>query len=287
MNVDLLTLHLGGHIPIYLLVIIITGLAAGAFFLGVRVQSTVHFIWPKDVFSLLIYSVCIIDLVVIRGFIDINAYEIWFWLPIIAAYLIGFVFSSNGCYIMLATPILSTQKISVSYIVPYWVEDEQYIQEQKNKALLKRLIFGIEHKIICNIRLEPNWEFTLKHPYFPIPKVPALLVDSIIDEDPVIVREDKWIKCIQFVTEIQVAPASLKSKMDMMMIEQAHERDVSENIRLSAELLRVKQLAYRESMASAIDTLNYATVDATPGMQIIKHMQSEKLKPNKARGDEE
>lgn len=278
---DMLTSYLGGSIPTYLLVIIITSLAATAFVLGIKVQSTVHFIWPKDVASLFLYGLCLVDLIAVRSIFGIELFEAWFWLPTFTAYLLGFMYSSRGCYIMLSTPLLAAQRMPVAYIVPYWIDDDQYIQEQKNKALLKRVIFGIEHQIDCNTRLEPNWEFTIKHPYLPIPTIRSLLVDSIIDDEPQIVREDKWIKCIKFRTKINVAPASLKSKMDMMMIENAHINDVNENIKLSAELLKIKQLSYRESMAAAADLLCYATVDATPGIQLLNHITTEKNKKPK------
>lgn len=284
---DLLTQYLGGTIPIFLLIIIITGLSVGAFVLGNRVQGIVHFIWPKDIFSLLLYTLCAVDLIVIRLFFGINLFEGWFWLPVLASYLLGFGLSSMGCYIMLATPHLSSQRMPVGYIVPYWVDDKQFVQTQTNKALLKRLIFGVEHEIDCNVRLEPNWELPIKHPLLPIPAIRALIIDSIIDEDPEIVREDKWIKCIRFRTRLVVAPASMKSKLDMMMIENAHSADVRENIRLSAELMKVKQQTYKESMNGLSSMLSYAMVDASPGMQILNHIREEKKKPTVQKKEQE
>ena len=275
---DLLTEYLGGTIPIYLLIIIITGLSVGAFVLGNRVQGIVHFIWPKDIFSILIYTLCAVDLIVLRLVFGLYLFESWFWLPVLMSYLIGFALTSYNSYIMLATPHLSSQRMPVGYIVPYWVEDKQYIQAQSNKALLKRLVFGVEHEIDCNVRLEPNWEMPIKHPFLPIPAIRTLIIDSIIDEDPEIVREDKLIKCIRFKTKLIVAPASMKSKLDMMMIENAHSADVRENIRLSAELLKVKQQTYKESMNGLSNMLSYAMVDASPGMQILNHIKGERQK---------
>lgn len=278
---DMLTEYLGGTIPIYLLIIIITALSVGAFVLGNRVQRIVHFIWPKDIFSLLIYTLCALDLIVARLFFGLHLFEGWFWLPVLASYLLGFGLSSIGCYIMLATPHLSSQRMPIGHIVPYWIDDKQYIQAQSNKALLKRLIFGVEHEIECNVRLEPNWEIPIKHPLVPIPTVRALIIDSIIDEDPELIRQDKWIKCIRFRTRLVVAPASMKNKLDMMMIENAHTADVRENIRLSAELLKVKQQTYKESMSGLSSMLSYAMVDASPGMQILNHIKGQKKQPVK------
>lgn len=272
---DMLTALFGGSIPLYMMIMIVTALMAAAFIFGIRVQSSVHFIWPKDFVSLTLYMVCAIDLIALR-MIGIQLFEAWLWVPVLTAYLIGFFFSSIDCHIMLATPLLAAQRMPMGFIVPYWVGDEQFVQDQTNKALLKRLVFNIEHKIICNVRLEPDWEIPIRHPYLPMPKIKVLLVDSIIDEEPEIVREGKWIKCIRYTTRIVVAPASMHSKMDMMMIENAHATDVNENIRLSAELLKVKQSSYRESMAAAADLLCYATVDATPGMQILDFIRSDK-----------
>lgn len=284
---DLLTQALGGHIAIYQLIIIVTVVMAVSFVLGIKVQTLTHFIWPKDVCSMLIYLLCIADLVVVRVILDVNLFDLYIWAPFLTAYFLGFFFSSAGCYIFLATPLLAAQRMVIGYIVPYWVGDEQFVQTQRNRELLKRLLLGIEHKIECNTRLESNWEIPVKHPYMPIPKIKALLIDTIIDEDPEILRDGKRITFRQYTTRITVAPGSIRSKMDMIMIEDAHTTDVNENIKLSAELLRTKQTSYRKSMSAAADLLCYATVDATPGMQILDHMQQENDKKSPKKGDKD
>lgn len=284
---DHLTQALGGHIPIYMLIVIVTVIMAVAFVVGIKIQTITHFIWPKDVFSFILVMLAVADIFFVRN-AGIVLFEEWFWLPAAVAYLLGFLFSSAGCYLFIATPMLAARRMPVGFIVPYWVGDEQFVQHQTNAALLKRLLLGIEHRVICNARLEANWELPVRHPYLPIPTLQVMIVDSMIDDDPEIIREGKRITFLRHTTKITVAPGSIKSKMDMIMIEDAHTNDVNENIKLSSELLRVKQSSYRQSMAAAADLLCYATVDATPGMQILRHIkEKETPKKPKKEGKEE
>lgn len=258
------------------------------FLFGGCVQRACKFIWFHDIFtiSLMIFVSADVSVSALTPDYDITPWAIYYYVPAVVAYFVGYLVSSRREYFYLTTPQLSLQRQHVGYIVPYEHGGRQCIQDQTNRALVKRLLFGVEHIIDSNAALQANWEITVDHPYLPIPKVDAMIVSEIVALPPEIVRKDKWIKCRQYTTRITVAPASMHNKIELMMIENAHNMDVNENIKLVRELTKAKDISYRNSLYVAADTINYALTDSKPGIQIIRHMEDgEAAKSKKTESD--
>lgn len=259
-------------------IVLIVAIMSVSAILGGAVQRKTMFIWPHDVFTLVIVIFVIADVI-----LRICPWDYSIYIPIIVGYFIGYAISSRKRYIHIMMPKMADQEFPFNYIVPYSKGKKWYIQDQNNKALLKRLIFGVEHEIITNVRLEPNFNVIVRMPFYYVPDFKVLVVDVYRNYDPKIVRKDKHIRCLQYTTEIYAAPASLHSKMELLTIENAHELDIQQNIRLQGELSKAKNETYRHAIWASAQTINYALCDAKPGIQLanyVKKSAGEKTEEN-------
>ncbi|MFA6804246.1 MAG: hypothetical protein WCR24_07155 [Candidatus Methanomethylophilaceae archaeon] len=242
-------------------------------FIGAKVQRATKFILPIDVFSLMLFILCGLDVFVLD---DQTPWSIQYWLFVIGGYFIGYLASSRKEFFNLIDVHLGTSSIDIPYIMPYRHDGKQYIQVQKNRELLKRLIFGIENEVETNGELKAKWQVKISHPYYPVPPLDAIPVETAINEPPTLVRTDKLIKCKQYRTKIIIAPAGMCTKLDMIAKEDAHELDIKTNIGLRNQLLRTKETVYRETMNDASRSIQDALYDSKPGVQLHEYLEKEK-----------
>lgn len=141
---------------------ICTAIAMAAVVLGSKVQKAARFIYPVDCMTLTIVTLAIIDaifhLVVPDGF--------WY-LPFVLGYFVGYLVVGRTAYVMVWETSLANMHV-VMYPWVIWEEHgEVYLQEQTNRALLRRLICRVKHSVVSNVPLTEDWVVDTKYPLFP------------------------------------------------------------------------------------------------------------------------
>lgn len=262
----------------WLTIIEILAIFAASAFCGVAVQRTARFVWPHDVFTISIIALFLADFVFVG---DSNPFPMSWWAFGLSGYLIGYCASSRKEYVNFLDINLGTASINMPYVVPYAREDKQYVQDQTNIALLKRIIFHVEHEIDCPVQLRPTHRMNVEIPMYYVPQIEFLPVESLSTKTET-VRKDKRIKLQKKTTTVNVAPAGMTTKMEMMIIEDAHVKDVETNRRLRDRLIRSEQTSMRDAVADAAEAIRTAFVDSSPGMQMHKVTQENKSAPTQA-----
>ena len=262
-----------------------------AFFgFGGLVQRKTMFVWPHDFVTIILLVFVIADtlLSVVPIIDDVTPHDPIWYVAVVVGYFAGFIVSARRNYKMLMPISFAMRKIGIYYVVPYKHDNKWYFQDQKNRELLKRWIYGIEHEVETNCNFDETWEIEIISPFFPLLRWKIIPIDTIYDDQRKVVREDKIIKCWEYKTHVLVAPPTMASKIDMLYIEGAHEHDILEVNRMRNELMKEQQTTQRIALTVASDTLTYATVESAPGAQLLRikeeqdrNKEKEKDKPKK------
>ena len=184
---------------------------------GAKIQKTVKFLYPVDPFTVSLMVVCVL-LMYLQDPVE------WFWyLPIIAGYVLGFVIVGRTSYVMLRH---LQPKIRHSDAAP-WVfyhdkNGNVCVQDQSWRQLLKRIFLGVHHYVLCDSDLAPNWIESTRHQFIPRFRVQVMYVEYLsTEEEEVCMRESRRLP------KSGEKPKGLYVKQRISYIKAAHGSQVS------------------------------------------------------------
>lgn len=212
--------------------VVVMGVCAGS-----AVQRITHFIDPVDIFTMALVIGVILHL---TYFLDTVPWHPIWDLSFVIGYFIGYLVTGRTKYTMVR--VLHGDKRDIS---EYWVifedSDGTYLQQQKNGELLKRLIFGIKHEVVClNGNLEPDWVSDVKYPHFPRFRKMEVFLESyetFILEPP----KGRKYRLKRYITQTRRAFGSTISTPDLIRSRNALDKANEMLIEAENENFRLKQ----------------------------------------------
>lgn len=131
---------------------------------GRKVQTATKFVYPKDIVTLSLVLSCIACATCANyGFIPISLSDIYWCIPAVLGYLIGYMLGNSQEYQVLEYISPYARYTAILRTVIYEEDEKTYIADQNNSALLKRWLFGIVHELDTQGRkLEFDWTINAK-----------------------------------------------------------------------------------------------------------------------------
>lgn len=231
--------------------IVVLGVIAGA-----AVQKKTYFLYPLDIFTILILAFVCIE-VLASGwetveFLSIGI-DVYWYAPLMMGYIAGYLVSGRTRYIMIRS--FSPDKCTVGeHWVVYTREGRYFRQVQSNRELLKRLLFGIEHEILTNADLTPDWDDTTKYPMFPLFRKKFLMAEFWETYELPPEKKQRYVRRIRavveveprlylrrYVTSVRVARGSMVSRVDLVRDARALDRMQGDLIEANNEIFRLRQ----------------------------------------------
>jgi hypothetical protein len=234
---------------------------------GALVQRKVKFIYPTDLvtIALLAANVWLVAMVA-AGRWEVD-FSLWYILPELAGYFIGYALGSRNNDWMLQ---YISPRIAYTYRVPvviYEHEGRQCIADQNNRALVKRVLFGIHHEIDSDTFLEPNWTDDAKYRLFPAFRRRMVNIESMETTSASVPLWWKF-RAKKYTTKIEVAYGSqataaelvtgigvlerLRSRANALEAENAHlETDAPRNV--ASALVALMRPSYEQTTLDRIE----------------------------------
>lgn len=145
--------------------IILSVIVMGAMIaVGRKVQTATKFVYPKDIVSIALVLSCILCAAcAYLEWIPISISDAYWCFPIALGYFIGYMLGNEQSYQVIEYISPYARYTAILRIVIYEKDDKQYIADQDNRALLKRLLFGIVHELDTQgHKLEFDWTVNAK-----------------------------------------------------------------------------------------------------------------------------
>ena len=228
---------------------------------GALVQRTVKFIYPTDLVTILLLAANVwLVAMVTAGRWEVG-FSLWYILPELAGYFMGYLIGSrnNDWMVQYISP-----RIGYTYRIPmavYEHKGRQCIADQNNRALVKRVLFGIHHEIDSEVWLEPNWTDDAKYRLFPPFRRRMINIESMEITSE---RVPIWwrLKVKRYTTHIRVAYGSQATAAELV-----HSMNVLDRLRakvdsLEAERIRLEEEAPRR-VVDALSNLLRPSYDRT------------------------
>lgn len=229
---------------------------------GALVQRLVKFVFPTDLLtSLLVLANLGLVILAATGRINMGG-TLWYIIPEMSGYFIGYALGSrnNDWMIQYISP-----RIGYTYRVPtaiYEHEGRQCIADQSNRALLKRVLFGVHHEIDSDgIRLEPNWTDSAKYRLFPKFEKRMINIESLETSNE---RVPIWWKFAvkRHTTRIRVAYGSQATAAELVTSVDVLDRLRNKVDQLEAERIRLEEEAPRR-VVDALSGLIHPSYERT------------------------
>jgi len=141
--------------------------------LGAGVKGFTRFLVPWDLLSVAFYAIVVSDIV-----LELFPVEKAWYAPLLIGYWVGFILWHVPYIIPIK--IDSESKILRTDPLVVYTTDESprvCIQEQTNRALIRRLM-GVHHELGTDGGINPDWQISVKKPYWPRIKAPAIWVQK-------------------------------------------------------------------------------------------------------------
>ncbi|MDW5562575.1 MAG: hypothetical protein SA339_05045 [Methanomassiliicoccus sp.] len=127
---------------------------------GAAIKHVTRFWRPKDFLSMGIFSLAGADV-----FFNLSPWG-WVWsIVFVVGYILGFMLRPIDS----ATPLTVDPQAKTFWLIPeavYWPKDTTgcCIQDQTNRALFKRLVFGIHHRLETDVGITSDWTVVAQKP---------------------------------------------------------------------------------------------------------------------------
>lgn len=229
-------------------ILIASGCALGGVFVGAAIQKTARFLYPYDWMTFAILAFIVVDLILKLTGIE----EMWF-IPFLLGYFVGYLIVGRTRYTMVMDISIVPKTMRMRAWVVYLHEDKLCMQEQTNRALLRRQICGVRHHIESNngVAVNADWFSDIKYPMFPKFEKNLLVLEDFHVEFynvPIIWR----FKARQYVTTINIAYGSMASKLELMKSDNVLNYQREEIVRLIEEVNRLQTALGPQLMEMAI-----------------------------------
>ena len=191
-----------------LFVLLAAGVAILGVIVGAQVQKTCRFIIPIDFLTILMLIAIVANMI-----LEIVPIE-WYWyIPFLIGYLAGYIVVGRTTYTM-CIELPDPDHVRVCNRVFYEDSGHTYIQNQKNRALFDRLIFGVSHEVVSDVPLSDDKVLSYDRPLFPKWEDRAVMIEGI--RTTMEVQETRLFKHKVYTTFIDVAYGSSTTKMQLM-----------------------------------------------------------------------
>lgn len=207
-----------------------TAVALGGVLVGAKVQKAARFIYPVDLMTIGIIAVMMAD-----AMIRIAPWDPYWYLPFGLGYAVGYLVVGRTSYVMVWETSLANKRVQMHPWVLWEESGRTYIQEQTQRALLRRLICGVKHEVISDVPLDTQWVVEAKYPLFPEFVRPTVVVESIDTNWSM----EHWFWKFgvrRYVTTVDVAYAGTVSKMQLAQDEMFLRVLQRQNAQLVSEL---------------------------------------------------
>lgn len=231
--------------------VVILGVAMGA-----AVQKKTYFLYPVDAFTLLLFLFVGVQILaqylppLSVAYLGVDAY--WY-VPLAIGYIAGYIVSGRTRYIMIRcfNPDKSTYG---EHWILYTKDGRTYRQEQSNRELFKRLLFHVEHEVVSNADLVPDWDDVTSYPLFPEFRKKFLMAEWWETYEIPPEKKQKYVRRLnatveveprfymrRYVTSVRVARGSMVSRMDLVHDAKALDRIQGDLIEANNEIFRLRQ----------------------------------------------
>ena len=222
--------------------VVILGVAMGA-----AVQKKTYFLYPVDAFTLLLFLFVGVQILaqylppLSVAYLGVDAY--WY-VPLAIGYIAGYIVSGRTRYIMIRcfNPDKSTYG---EHWILYTKDGRTYRQEQSNRELFKRLLFHVEHEVVSNADLVPDWDDVTSYPLFPefrkTYEIPPEKKQKYVRRLNATIEVEPRFYMRRYVTSVRVARGSMVSRMDLVHDAKALDRMQGDLIEANNEIFRLRQ----------------------------------------------
>lgn len=221
------------------ILLITASLMAISMVIGAAVQRAVRFIWPTDFMTVSIVTFAAVQIIGWPSFLIVPGVDPIWWIPMLIGYIIGYIVIGRTRYIMVRR-LTDDKSFDTEPWVLYHIDGKPYVQEQSNKALLKRLVFGIHHPILSPVSLEPDYEDRTKYPGFPVFHRRMVCVEGWRTYEMMPETVSRW-QLKRYATEVKVAYGSTVSRYELLRSFQALDRVNSRLIEAENEIYALHQ----------------------------------------------
>ena len=268
------------------ILLITASLMAISMVIGAAVQRAVRFIWPIDFITISIVAFAAVQLIGWPSFLLVPGIDPIWWVPVLIGYIIGYIVIGRTRYVMVRR-LTDDKSFDTEPWVLYHIDGKPYIQEQSNKALLKRLVFGIHHPILSPVSLEPDYEDRTKYPGFPVFHRRMVCVEGWRTYEMMPEAVSRW-QLKRYATEVKVAYGSTVSRYELLRSFQALDRVNSRLIEAENEIYALHQsLSVR--MADTVAAFLARVYSRAPGAvfkDAVERWNSKEKKEDNVRKEE-
>ena len=231
--------------------VVVLGVAMGA-----AVQKKTYFLYPIDAFTLILFAFVGVQMLAAfippLGFMFLGVDAYWY-VPLVIGYIAGYIVSGRTRYIMIRcfNPDKSTYG---EHWILYTKNGKTYRQEQSNRELFKRLLFHVEHEVVSNADLVPDWDDVTSYPLFPEFRKKFLMAEWWETYEIPPEKRQKYVRRLnatieveprfymrRYVTSVRVARGSMVSRMDLVHDAKALDRMQGDLIEANNEIFRLRQ----------------------------------------------
>lgn len=231
--------------------VVVLGVAMGAV-----VQRKTYFLYPVDAFTMILAAFIAVQVLaqhvppMALAFIGVDSY--WY-VPLAIGYIAGYVVSGRTRYIMIRCFNPDKTTLGEHWII-YTHDGRTYRQEQSNRELFKRLLFGVEHEVVSNADLVPDWDDVTSYPLFPEFRKKFLMAEwwetyelppekrsRFVRRLNAVVEVEPKLYLRRYVTSVRVARGSMVSRMDLVHDAKALDRMQGDLIEANNEIFRLRQ----------------------------------------------
>lgn len=237
-------------------IILVTSVVVAGVLFGALVQRKTYFLYPVDIFTVLMVVFVLIQVAAgAEGPLSVVSIgvDVYWYLPLLLGYVAGYIVSGRTRYIMIRS--FNPDKLTVGeHWVVYTRDGRTYRQEQSNRELLKRLLFGVEHEVVSNADLVPDWDDVTTYPLFPTFRKKFLMAEWWETYEIPPEKKQKYVRRLnatveveprfymrRYVTSVRVARGSMVSRIDLIHDAKALDRMQGDLIEANNEIFRLRQ----------------------------------------------
>lgn len=239
---------------------------------GRKLQTVTKFVYPKDLFSLaFIVGVIICVIGAKYELIPVSLDNAFWCAPALLGYLIGYILGNEQSYQMIGYISPKARYTAILRTVIYEEGDKQYIADQTNVALLKRLLFHITHELDTQgVKMEFDWDVDAQFKL----KIYRRKVCNVERLDTKFDRVGR-LKLKKYKTTIGVAVANQISHAELISRTDALDKLNDTVLTLSNEVTRLKNTVPRR-VAKSIIELTRPSYEKTTLDNISKYLDKVK-----------
>ena len=196
-------------------ILISTAVAILGVIIGAKVQKACRFIYPMDAITISVSLFILTDSIV-----SITPIDPFWYLPFIAGYVAGYLVVGRTSYVMVWTMSLAAKHVDMNPWVTWTENGRTFLQEQSNRALFRRILFGVKHEIVSDVPLDSDWVVDAKYPLFPLFSRPTVVAENVVTTASKVHLFWRF-HALSYTTHVSVAYAGSVSKMQLTQDEQA------------------------------------------------------------------